>query len=207
MTRHTDRRVVASAGFAGWRRRGFVLPVVLVMLVVMTTVVLFSIRRATVDARLAGNDSRRTINDTSAEYVLRYCELWMATSLPGETARSGYWLPPVVIDAPAATATAAWRVAANWDGSSVSIHEDLRGPNIDSGECLIEDASAELVSASGANSPNPSGNEPATDGGSGPGNDPDLFRKFRVTARAVGPAAGGNRVAHAQSEVRLYVVR
>ncbi|MFN9478081.1 MAG: PilX N-terminal domain-containing pilus assembly protein [Betaproteobacteria bacterium] len=204
MTRHTDRRV---AGFAGWRRRGFVLPVVLVMLVVMTTVVLFSIRRATVDARLAGNDSRRTINDTSAEYVLRYCELWTATSLPGETARSGYWLPPVVIDAPAATATAAWRVAANWNDSSVSIHEDLRGPNIERGECLIENASAELVSAGGANSPHPSGNEPATDGGSGPGDSPDLFRKFRVTARAVGPAAGGNRVTHAQSEVRLHVAR
>lgn len=201
-----DNRRLATGALAA-RRRGFVLPVVLVMIVIMTTVVLFTVRRGTLDAQLAGNDSRRTINDSATEYVLRYCELWVATSLPGATARSGYAQPPVVIDAPARDKDPAWRDGGNWTDKSVALADDLRDANIQHGQCLIEDASAELADSAGGGGRFLSNNETATDGGVGPNSSRDLFRKFRITARVSGKVAGGARTNYAQSEVRLYVGR
>jgi Tfp pilus assembly protein PilX len=186
------------------RAAAFVLPVVLVLLTLMTVVVLFMVRRATVDARLAGNIAELVTNDMSAEYVLRYCELWAATSLPGQNARADYWDTPRSITAPARTAPAAWTVAANWANDSVSLHDDVRGPNIERGECLIEDATAEMESTAAGRGLD-TGNEPFTNGDVTPGANPANWRKFRITARAVGPVAAGGRMSRAQSEVRLYV--
>jgi Tfp pilus assembly protein PilX len=57
------------------RQSGVVLPVVLVVLVVVTTLVLTQVRRGTVDERLAGNWSRSISGETSAESTLRWCEM------------------------------------------------------------------------------------------------------------------------------------
>ena len=57
------------------RQSGIVLPVVLVVLVVVTTLVLTQVRRGTVDERLAGNWSRSISGETGAESTLRWCEM------------------------------------------------------------------------------------------------------------------------------------
>ena len=54
--------------------RGVVLPIVLVVLVVMTTLVITQVKRATVDERLAGNTSRTIAGEAMAQSLLRYCE-------------------------------------------------------------------------------------------------------------------------------------
>jgi len=206
-TRRGCAHCPASAA-APVRPAGFVLPVVLVMIVIMTTVVLFTVRRGTLDAQLAGNDSRRTINDSATEYVLRYCELWVATSLPGETPQEGgYAQPPLVIDAPPRDEDPAWRSGSNWADKSVALAADLHDANIQHGQCLIEDARSELAITGSAGGRYVTHNEAATDGGVGPSNDPNLWRKFRITARASGNVAGGARTNYSQSEVRLYVGR
>jgi Tfp pilus assembly protein PilX len=173
-------------------QRGIVLPVVLVMLVLMTTVVLYLMRRGVVDERMAANVRGLTTVDTAAQYALRWCELWLWTSPPGIVPQTGRPNPPRTMPAPANTATAAWRVDASWTNNEVTLPAAALGlPDVTDARCLIEDASAELELDSGL-----TGNRLVF---------ANTWRKFRVTAEVGGPGPGGVRVARAQSEVRMNV--
>ena len=55
-------------------QRGVILPIVLVVMMVVTTLVLTQVKRGTVDERLAGNWSRVVSGETAAESLLRMCE-------------------------------------------------------------------------------------------------------------------------------------
>jgi Tfp pilus assembly protein PilX len=186
---------LASRPSAAAQSRGFVLPLVLIMLVLMTTLVVFMVRRGTIDERLAGNVRAAVTAGAAADRVLRYCELWVRMSRPGFQQRSGLPKPPETMDAPKSDKTAAWRVQKNWDDESVEIEPDAIGGNVSSGKCLIEDATSELLQTNTAMkdplNPSPS---PLTLG---------IVRKYRITAVAEVNAAGGIRNARAQSELRV----
>ncbi len=175
-----------------FRRRGIVLPVVLIMLVLMTTVVLFLVRRGTVDERLAANVRGLTTLETAAQYGVRWCEAWIWRLPPGVQPPAGVTeLPPRVMAAPASNQTAAWRVDANWTNESVDLSGAAAGlPDVTSVRCLIEDARGELEVLPVS----PTGNPLA---------DPDSWRKYRVTVEVQGV---GGRVARAQSEFRMNVI-
>lgn len=184
--------------------RGFVLPVVLVMLVVMTTVVLFNMRRGAVDERLAGNARRVISMESAATYALRYCELMLTVSPPGRVPLPGLPNPPNTVVAPAqGAATPAWRDWTHWSITSMGVPNPLNttvvidptalGADIARGECLIEDASAELVLQN--STPGVANNAVEV---------PANWRKFRITVEVQGNAAPGElRLARAQSELRM----
>jgi Tfp pilus assembly protein PilX len=177
-------------------QRGIVLPVVLVMLVLMTTVVLYLMRRGVVDERMASNVRGITTVDTAAQYALRWCELWLWTSPPGIAPQAGRPNPPRTMLAPANSATAAWRDSANWPGGASDRSVDLPAtamsvPDVTVARCLIEDASAELELGSEL-----TGNRLEF---------ANTWRKYRVTAEVGAPGPGGQRIARAQSEIRMNV--
>lgn len=177
--------------------RGFVLPVVLVVLVVMTTVVLFNIRRGAVDERLATNVRQFVTMETAATYALRYCEIMLTVSPPGRAALPGLPDPPNVVAAPPNNGPPAWRQWANWKitpaGLPNPLHQtvvlapDLLGLEVQRAECLFEDATSELVVLN--TTPNVANN--ATDV-------PPNWQKYRITAEVQGVG-----VARAQSELRI----
>jgi Tfp pilus assembly protein PilX len=175
------------------RERGFVLPVVLVMLVVMSTVVLLMIRRGTVDERLAANVASVVTMDTGVNYALRTCERWIRRST------SGAILPPPSVAAAAATAaTPPWRNPAEWTANAAVLPSDFYGPGISAARCLVEVANNELVGA---------GQDKFKWTYETAGNQLEVeyeFAKFRVTSEASGPGRdGGDRLARAQSEMRI----
>jgi Tfp pilus assembly protein PilX len=176
--------------------RGIVLPVVLVMLVLMTTVVLYLMRRSAVDERMAANTRDVTTVETAAQFALRFCELWLWTSPPGINPQTGRPDPPRVVLAPVAPATAAWRTNLNWTNSAVTLGASTAEvqallPGVDEARCLIEDATAELELGA-----SDSGNRLLL---------ANTWRKYRITAEVQGPGAGSLRIARAQSEVRMNV--
>lgn len=185
---------------------GFVLPVVLVMLVIMTTVVLFAMRRGTVDERLASNVRGLVTMDSAAAYVLRYCEARLLQSPPGRLQTDpDLPPPPPVISAPPQGAAPAWRAVLNWrlNGlnplastlvwSSAELNQAGAPEDVSRAECLIEDATAELEQeASGGE--NVRNNGPSL---------PAQYRKYRITVEVEGPGPGGPRIARAQSELRM----
>lgn len=172
--------------------RGFVLPVVLVMLVVMTTAVTFLVRRGTVDERIASNVRGTVALDAAATYGLRHCEMWLWFSPPGRTPGPGRPSPPKFIGAPLSTATTpAWR-AANWNADSVALPTQSLGTDVSRGRCLIEDATGELELFREF----VEGNQLAFD---------QAWRKYRITVEIEGPSPTGTRTARAQSEVRMYI--
>jgi Tfp pilus assembly protein PilX len=177
------------------RPSGFVLPVVLVMLVVMTTVVLFLMRRASVDERLAGNIRSVVAMETAAQYVLRYCERWLWVVPPGVQPPPGFPNSPATVPAPARTDPPAWRTQALINVGEVQVPAIAlaaqAGAQVSNGTCLIEDATAELDQA------------PLTDSGNLPST--LEWRKYRVTAAASGPAPEGARFSRAQSEIRMLI--
>lgn len=166
---------------------GVVLPVVLVMLLVFTTLVLTQVRRGTIDERLAGNTSRVIAGDTMAQSVLRYCEAEL---------QSDPRLWDGVVLASAFTTAPAYRssVPAN---SRLTMDATLVPPGATAATCIIEDATEELgcsrtqtqtqVGAAGCRNP--------------------YFRKYRVTSSVVVPdaTAFGARTFLSQSELRLSV--
>jgi Tfp pilus assembly protein PilX len=177
-------------------QRGFVLPVVLVMLVLMTTVVLYVMRRGVVDERMASNVRGITTVDTAAQYALRWCELWVWTSPPGIAPETGRPNPPRTMLAPVSTATAAWRNSDNWpagvaDRSVALPATAMSVPDVTAARCLIEDASAELELG-----PELTGNRLEF---------ANTWRKYRLTAEVEAPGPGGQRLARAQSEIRMNV--
>jgi hypothetical protein len=176
------------------RQRGIVLPVVLVMLVLMTTVVLYLMRRGAVDERMAANFRDITTVDSAAHLVLRRCELMLWVSPPGLQPQPGRPDPPRVIPAPVAPAAAAWQVNANWDNSSVFIGANAAEanalmPGVAEARCLIEDATGELELSAFEQ-----GNRL---------NLANQWRKYRITAEVQGQGAGALRLGRAQSEMRM----
>lgn len=180
--------------FSAFRQRAFVLPIVLVILVLMTTVVLYLLRRGVVDELLASNVRAVTTMDTAAQFTLRWCELWLWTSPPGIAAQANRPNPPRVVTAPASTAAPAW-LSADWEDEGVTLPAAAVGvPDVTDARCLIEDATAEMEFTS----------DLSADGG----NRLQLantWRKYRVTAEVQGPGPGGLRTGRAQSEVRMNV--
>jgi Tfp pilus assembly protein PilX len=190
----------------GRRPRGFVLVVVLVLLVVMTGVVVYSVRRATADDRMVGamRDAHFTLG--AADSALRFCEHWLWVVPPGLPKPSAVNVPepPATIVAPAPTATAAWRVASNWTNSSVGLPDGHIDSNV-TARCLIEDASAELVFADGNPRYDSLGDEARFTAGGALQAPLDGWRKYRITAEVVSRPGGIGltRTARAQSEMRF----
>lgn len=180
------------------KARGIVLPVVLVMLVLMTVVVLFMSRRSAVDERLAFNVRGTVTLETAAQYALRWCELALWNAPPDIKTNVGFGASKDqtvrAMDAPGSSATAAWRVAANWNAEAMNLPTDAFSgfTPVTSAQCLIENARAELDIPTYA------------DGSEGLTLD-DTRRKYRLTTKVVGPIGidGVQVAAHAQSEVRM----
>jgi hypothetical protein len=187
-----------SGGDARNQGRGFVLPVVLIMVVLMTSVVLLMIRRGTVDERLASNVRAVTTLEAAAQYALRSCELWIWSAPPGIAAETGRPSPPRTMQAPVrsdATTAPAWSDAANWDGTTavaVTLPVDNL-PNVTAARCLIEDARDELDLTTNSLDGNRLALAPT-------------WRKYRVTSEVrSGSALVGVRIVRAQSEIRMNV--
>jgi hypothetical protein len=185
-------------------QRGIVLPVVLVMLVLMTTVVLFLSRRSAIDERLAANVRGAVTLDTAAQYAMRWCEMWVWVSPPGIETPPGVTAPPLFMPAPPATAPAAWTDPASWDRFAVDLPRTTveANGNVTTAQCLIEDASGELDLV---------GEHEKTGGAKLGGSetsarvDENVWRKYRITSEVTGDTAGVQLFARAQSEVRIPV--
>lgn len=172
-----------------YRQAGVVLPIVLVMLVVVTTLVLTQVRRGTVDERLASNWSRAISGETAAESTLRWCEmelhreprLWDGVVLAADYAVNPAWR------------TNKWADAAN----ILTVDANLRPPGSTSAACIIEDATEELACNS----------TQSQDAMGGAGCRSPYFRKYRITARVIFPdaTAFGNVTYRSQSEIRLTI--
>jgi Tfp pilus assembly protein PilX len=192
-----SRPASVVAATAGRHSRGFVLPVVLVMLLLMTITVIFLMRRGTVDERIAFNVRQVTTLDTATQFALRTCERLLWVSPPGVPVATGNPTPPAVVTAPAASSTAAWRGNTNWTNNEVKLGEgtdainNLFGGGIDVARCLYEDAQAELSVLSDSPSGTANALLPA-----------DAWRKYRITAEVVGTSGTRGR---AQTEVRLAI--
>jgi hypothetical protein len=168
---------------------GIVLPVVLVVLVVVTTLVLTQVRRGTVDERLAANWSRVISGETAAESTLRWCEM----EVRGEPR-----FYDLVVLAADHVATPSWRSNLwNQPDSILTIDANLRPPGATSAACIVENATEEL----GCNSTQ------GQDDMGGTGCRSPYFRKYRITAQVIFPDATalGNVVYRSQSEVRLTI--
>lgn len=183
------------------RQRGIVLPVVLVMLVLMTSVVLYMMRRGAIDERMAANMRGNTTVDAAAAYTLRFCETALWQRPPGVEPAAGVTDNPVPsVPAPPTGNPAAWQVDALWNDANlrITLPNSLLGanmPDVTQAWCLIEDATPELDPAPIELASNVSG-APVQD---------NTLRKFRITAEVVAPGAGVDRVSRMQSEVRMYV--
>jgi hypothetical protein len=168
---------------------GFTLILALILLMVITLVVVFQVRRSTTDQRLAANLREQVVLDQSTDTVLRWCEGMVVS-----TYRGGGTLN--VISTPAGSKPA-WINSANFSSSSAyfySYPDTLAGDHISSEGCLIE--ALPIAAASVDSSELPGGN-------SGAG-----VLRFRITARVVFDADTPALVAAShtdllQSELRL----
>jgi hypothetical protein len=169
------------------RTSGFVLPVVLVVLTVLTGLVIAQMKRTATDERLAANVRETVILDNAVQTVLRWCE-WHVIERPRNAV--------TVVGTPA---TPAWRIAANWsDATSLNFAGTALAPGLaDDPACVIEDATCELqppISPTGMDTAGCNGID-------------SRWRKFRITARVRVTAPDlpdGVREMMAQSELRLF---
>lgn len=173
------------------RSNGVVLPVVLVILVIITALVVTQVRRTTVDQRMAANAQESVALEAAAKAVLGWCEVEVQRSNRGNPGNA-----PRSMLAPPATATAAWRTAANWPAFNYTpaTGAALLG-TISSAQCLIEDATDELEGGI------------SNDSDRGTGGRDCRWRKYRTTAQVQLPAPdlpGGVRAYFVQGEMRLY---
>jgi Tfp pilus assembly protein PilX len=155
-------------------QRGIVLPLVLIMMVILTSLILTQIRRSTIDRQLAVNSRAYSLADSAVQTVLRKCEAYLLTAGDAPTL---------------ATGNPAWSNAAQWTANRLDLESDSRVayPGVQTYGCLYENASAEMAPSSTMSSLSA---EQADDG----------IRKYRVTARVV--LASGQQV-HLQSELRF----
>ena len=171
---------------------GVVLPIVLVVMMVVTTLVLTQVRRATVDERLAGNWSRAISGQAAAESLVRYCE--------GRLFENGFEQARLYKQDPNRVLsenfqTAAWRSNLNAN-QYITIAPNLLPAGATAARCVVEDATSELLGGVYEESKNP---------GSGTV-DPYLW-KYRITAATTFSDATvfGNVTYRAQSEVRFLI--
>lgn len=171
--------------------RGVILPIVLVMLMVVTTLVLTQVKRGTVDERLAGNWSRVVSGETAAESLLRLCE-HVVVNVERDQWDSKYQSTDFVNNP-------AWRTPmAQLDPAKIKVvTQDLLPPGATSGVCIIENATTELGTM------NFQAGDYEQSGSAGSGRNPNL-RKYRFSTAvtfADGTAFGGVTY-RSQSEVR-----
>lgn len=159
--------------------KGFVLPVSLILLVIITALVATQLQRALLDERMAANSRENIVADGAAQTVLRWCELQLTNS-PDSI---------VTVPAPARTASPAWKESANWDPATSFTVTGVELPGVQSHACLVERADGELFS-------NISDTGDPTDPGGR-----DRWIKYRITARVERLAGGFDQV---QSELRLF---
>ena len=159
--------------------KGFVLPVSLILLVIITALVATQLQRALLDERMAANSRENIVADGAAQTVLRWCELQL-TNAPDSI---------VTVPAPGRGGSAAWKQAANWDPANSFTVTGVDLPGVQSHACLVERADGELFS-----SISDSG-DPADPGGR------ERWIKYRVTARVERLSGGFDQV---QSELRLF---
>ena len=168
---------------------GFTLVLALILLMVITLVVVFQVRRSTTDQRLAANLREQVVLDQSTDTVLRWCEGMVVS-----TYRNGNTLN--VINTPVGNKPA-WIDANNFAASNpyfYSYPDALASDHIASEGCLIE--TLPVTAALVASSDLPEGN-------SGTG-----VLRFRLTARVVYSAdtpalVSASHTDLLQSELRL----
>jgi Tfp pilus assembly protein PilX len=178
------------------RERGFTLIVVMLLVGGMTLLVLSQINRNLSTHKLGVNSSRYLLAETAAQTALRFCEAAVLTSV-GEVDSVR-----VTTAGTRGSDTAAWRDDAKWTASSVSFGASAVAlPGINSYECLIEDATADLVPSMLANDVSPEAAGAAALCNVALGNSPRLC-KYRITARV--NVTGGGRLL-LQSEMRFAI--
>jgi hypothetical protein len=184
----------ASLAFrsAAPNQRGVILPIVLVVMMVVTTLVITHVKRGIVDERLAANWSSSIASSTATESILRMCELRVLT-----VERHG-WDTPLPSAQFNQNGIPAWRsnVAANL----VKTVPPADLPNgVSSAVCIIENATEELTPDINL----ASGNE-QNRGRSGI--EPNL-RKYRFTSVLTFPdsTAFGAVTYRSQSEIRWMI--
>jgi hypothetical protein len=155
-------------------QRGIVLPLVLIMMVILTSLVLTQIRRGTIDRQLAVNSRAYSLAESAAQTVLRKCEAYLLVSGDAPSSAAG---------------DPAWRDAAQWAANSVNLESDARVayPGVNDYACLYENATAEMAAATTMNDLSPESGD-------------DGIRKYRITARVV--LITGQQF-HLQSELRF----
>jgi hypothetical protein len=158
---------------------GFVLPVALILLVIITGVVATQMQRALLDERMAANSRENIVADSAAQTMLRWCELQL-TNEPDSI---------VSVTAPAKEASAAWKTSANWTAATTFTVTSASLPGVKEHGCLVERADDELlggISDSG---------DPADPTGRA------RWIKYRITSRVERVSEGYD---YAQSELRLF---
>ena len=127
----------ARVGPIQQRQRGVILPIVLVVMMVVTTLVITHVRRGIVDERLASNWSSSISRQTATESVLRLCELRVLT------VERHAWDTPLPSTQFNINGVPAWRsnVAANL---KKTVPQADLPPGV-SAECIIENATNELT--------------------------------------------------------------
>jgi hypothetical protein len=174
------------------RQRGVILPIVLVVMMVVTTLVITHVRRGIIDERLASNWSSSISRQTATESVLRLCELRVLT------VERHAWDAPLPSGQFNISGVPAWQsnVAANLKKTVPPA--DL--PNgVSAAECIIENATEELtpdVNLASSNEQNRGRS----------GIEPNL-RKYRFTAVLAFPdsTAFGAVTYRSQSEIRWMI--
>lgn len=172
--------------------RGVVLPIVLVVMTVVTTLVLTQVRRGTLDERLASNWSRSISGQTTAETVLRQCE-----ALVLQIERT-YWDDKLLSSEANNKGKPAWQSALDPAKIKTIPPADLP-PGATNGICIIENATDELRPDN-----NFTGAAEASRGVAGV--DPSM-RKTRFTSVVTFPdsTAFGSVTYRSQSEVRWMI--
>lgn len=172
-------------------QRGVILPIVLVVMMVVTTLVITQVRRATVDERLAGNWSRLVSGETAAESMLRLCE---HVVINVERDRwDGKYQSTDFVNSPA------WQVpTAQLDPTKIkTLTQDILPPGATGGRCIIENATSELLAIENQ------GSDYDHSGTAGSGRNSNL-RKYRFTSAVTfaEATAFGGVTYYSQSEVR-----
>jgi Tfp pilus assembly protein PilX len=178
------------------RERGFTLIVVMLLVGGMTLLVLSQINRNLSTHKLGVNSSRYLLAETAAQTALRFCEAAVLTSV-GEVDSVR-----VTTSGTRGTDTAAWRDDAKWTASAVGFGATaVTLPGVASYECLVEDATQDLVPSLLANDVSAESAGGAGLCNAAPGNSPRLC-KYRVTTR-VNMTGGGRFLL--QSELRFAI--
>ena len=173
------------------KQSGVILPIVLVVMMVVTTLVLTQVKRGTVDERLAGNWSRVVSGETAAESLLRLCE-HVVVNVERDRWDTKYQSTDF-------TNTPAWKTpTAQLDPLKIkTVTPNMLPAGATGGICIIENATSEL------NAIQYQGSSSEQSGSAGSGMNANL-RKYRFTTAvtfADGTAFGGVTY-HSQSEVR-----